>query len=252
MAIRHRLSAILALLVLLMGTLPSLSAQETTPGAGALRILPPDETYAGATRGEWDARWWQYTASFPMDEGPGVDVYGDQCGVGQQGPVFLLPPRHMRRSITYTCAVPAGMAIYVPLGTTTCTNVEPPPFFGEDEEALRACAVGLTEQFADVDAYLDRQPIPDIERYATTSPLFTLDLPENNVYGVPPGDALAVSSTYGFIIEPPLPGTYEITMSVKIPHGSSALVVDFLAVRVVVEAPGVPEPGGSPVATPDS
>lgn len=249
MTIRHPLPAILAVLVLLTSTMPHLLAQEATPEAVGLRVLPPEESYAGATRGEWDARWWQYTLSFPEGEGPGVDVYGDQCGIGQEGPVFLLPPRHLRRSLTYTCTIPAGMAIYVPLGTAKCSTVEPTPSFGANEEELRDCAMALTEQFADVDAYIDRQPIPDIERYATTSPPFSLDLPENNILGVPSGDALAVSSTYGFIIAPPPPGAYEITMWVKIPEGPSALVAEFLAVRIIVEPVG---PGAPPMATPAS
>jgi len=241
---------VLAVVALLVSSIAPAGSQPATPTAGDLVVLGPDELYAGATRGEWDARWWQYTLSFPLDEGPAFDVWGEQCGLGQNGPVFFLPARLTQRPVTYTCAIPAGMAIYVPLATAECSTVEPPPYFGRNEEELRACAVEAMEQLVDVKAYVDRQPIPDIASYATTSPLFTLHLPENNFLSAPTGVAKAVSSTYGFLIAPPPPGEYRVAMSVKFPQGPTTFFVDFWEIRFVVEAPQVVEPGATPGATP--
>ena len=63
----------------------------TAPDGGGVEILPPDELWAGATRGEWDARWWQWAVSMPEEVNPGFDVTGERCGYGQFGPVFFVP-----------------------------------------------------------------------------------------------------------------------------------------------------------------
>ena len=36
---------------------------ETTSETAAVEILPPDESWAGVTRGEWSARWWQWASA---------------------------------------------------------------------------------------------------------------------------------------------------------------------------------------------
>ena len=46
-------------------------------GDGAVEILPPDESWAGLTRGELDARFWQWNMSMPEDVNPYFD--DDRC-----------------------------------------------------------------------------------------------------------------------------------------------------------------------------
>ena len=74
----------------------------TVAQPGALEILPPDETFGGATRGEWDARGVQRGFSMPEDISPNSAL---GCGLGQSGPVFFLPS-HGR------CVVPEGTAMF--------------------------------------------------------------------------------------------------------------------------------------------
>ena len=79
------------------------------------------------------------------------------------------------------------------------------------------------------------QEVADLDTYRIASPLFTVTLPENNIFGVEPGVAQAVSESYSFIIAPPPPGEYQITFSTLAsgePEGT---------VNVIVEAPRVIE-----------
>ena len=57
----------------------------TTPAMAMVEILPPDESWGGATRGEWDAQWWQRVVSMPEDVNPYFDSTGERCGYGQSG-----------------------------------------------------------------------------------------------------------------------------------------------------------------------
>jgi len=217
----------------------------TAVEAGGMEILPPDEMWAGATRGEWDARFWQWAVSFPEEGNPNFDTTGESCGYGQSGPVFFLPASFTGEPAEpgFTCVVAEGTAIYGGLIGAECSTVEPPPFFGRDEDELRACAIASMDEvidFPEVTINGEDLDLGDLEAYHTSSPLFTLTFPENNFFGVEPGVAHAVSDGYGFLIAPPPPGEYVLAISIAGPEPYAS------SITVVVEAPQVIEP---PVST---
>ncbi len=252
----HRFRSWVVLLVVtavsLLAVAPAI-AQEATPGVAVdgVTVLEPDETYAGVSRGEWNARWIQWILSFPADTGPGVDPTGERCGYGQSGPVFFLPTNLTGEPSATTCVVPEGMAIFVPISGAVCSTVHPPPFFGRTEAELQTCATTAMEGTR-VEASVNGQEVPGLERYRAGSPLFTMTFPEDNFYGVPAAVALTVVEGYAFIIAPPSPGEYEIT---KLTIFSNPTEAGGTTYRVIVEAPQVIEPeatpaAGTPVATP--
>jgi hypothetical protein len=205
------------------------------PAATPVEILPPDEPFAGLTRGEWDARQWQWLVSMPVDVNPGDDTAGDRCGYGQSGPVFFVIGSGGGGD--RTCVVAEGTAIHVVVATVECSTVEPPPFFGRSEEELRACATADMDLVTDVSARVNGADVANLDTYRTASPLFTLTFPDNNIFGVEPGVAQAVSEGFSFLIAPPSPGRYEIAWLVSYPSGPLGG-----SATVVVEAPQVLEP----------
>ena len=124
----------------------------------------------------------------PEDVSPWFDTTDERCGYGQSGPVFFVlgwPP--------LTCVVAEGTAIYVRLTGPECSTVEPPPWFGRTEEELRACAnSGLDEEASELQASVNGHDVANLDAYRTTSPLFTVTFPEDNVIDVDPGVANAV------------------------------------------------------------
>ena len=242
---RPLLLAIVAL-VLLAGPMTPTTAQEATPPAGGPTILGPDEEYAGATLGEWMARWWQWTFSFSKDTSPSLDATGVLCGSGQSGPVFFLPVNYLGGRITRTCIVPAGMAIYVPVGEGNCSTIEPPPFHGRNEEELQACATAVADAITEVTASINGEPVPDLELYRVSSPLFPLTFPANHVFFEVPdevsGVALGVGAGVSFIIAPLAPGEYEIDVSAVLGGGQVATTH---RVQVI-------EPAASPRSSPEA
>jgi hypothetical protein len=215
-------------------TTPDTSVAAMAEGA-AVEILPPDELFAGLTRGEWDARQWQWLVSMPVDINPGDDTAGDRCGYGQSGPAFFVIGSGGGGE--RTCIVAEGTAIYVVVATVECSTVESPPFFGRTEEELRACTAADMDLVTDVSARVNGIDVANLDTYRTSSPLFTLTFPDNNIFGVESGVAHAVSEGYSFVIAPPTPGRYEIAWLARYPDdllGGSA--------TVIVEAPQVIEP----------
>ena len=247
-------------LSLAAGSFGRTAAQDATPAGGELTdgvtVLPPDAAVAGVTRGEWYARWWQWAASFPAEVNPGVGEGGTRCGYGQAGPVFFLPGVFTPEPLDVACLVPAGAAVFVPVGGAECSTVEPPPFFGRDEAELRACAEAHTDSYTAVAVSVDGREVPDLERYRAASPPFALILPEGNVFGAPPGVAAAAADGYHLLLAPLPEGEHEIRVSAEVDLGDDTMVFEG-TYRLLVAGPTVVEPAatpgaGTPAATPEA
>jgi len=251
----HVVVRLVVLLLLLSGLAPVSVAQESPSGVevGGVTVLPPDESYGGATRGEWDARSWQWAVSMPEEINPGFDTTGERCGYGQHGPVFMLPGAYTPESFTRTCVVAEGTALFVSIAGAGCSTVEPPPFFGRTEQELRECAIANTDAITAYSLTINGEPVEGLEAYRTTSPLFTMTFGEDNFFGVPAGVAESVSNSYSVIIAPPPPGEYEITGSASFEGESEPFES---TTRVIVQEAQVIEPAatpaaGTPAATPE-
>ena len=121
------------------------------------------------------------------------------------------PPQPVER----TCVVAEGTAIYANPVSFDCSTAEPPPFFGRTEDELRACANAWLDKATDYQASINGHDVGDLEAYRSSSPLFTLTFPENNLFGAEPVVAQAVSAAYSFIIAPPPPGEYKIALTTR-------------------------------------
>jgi hypothetical protein len=207
---------------------PSTHTAETA----AVEILLPDEPWAGLTRGEWDARGWQWSLSLPPD----FDASGGRCGYGQVEPVFFLPGSTQAE---ITCVVAEGTAIFVKFAGVECSTVEPEPYFGRTEDELRACAIAaLDGELLDYQARIDGHDVADLDTYHSVSPLFTITFAEDNRFQVPPAIGQSVAAAYSFIIAPPAPGEYEIVLSTTYLGDPEPYTY---TVNLVVEAPQVIE-----------
>jgi hypothetical protein len=209
-------------------------------------VYPPDELVAGATLGEWGARHWQWTLSFPVGINPGQDVSGATCGYGQSGPVFFIPRNFP------PCAVPSGAALFVPIAGTVCSTAEPPPFAGRSAAELRACAAAEVDRYTGIVVRVDGEPVPEIASHRVASPPFPLLLPEHNVLGASPGMAVAVADGYQLLLAPLPVGTHEIVAHVELTDGT-VLPDKVLHLTVVVPPELEPEASplpGTPVSSP--
>lgn len=222
----------------------------TQDSADAVTVHGPDEVVGGATLAEWNARNWQWAISLPEEANPNFDPTGEKCGYGQFGPVFFLPAQYVESTFEiapegYNCIAPEGVALYVTVAGAGCTTIEPPPYFGRDEAELAACAATIADGISLIEASINGQPVLDLDQYRTVTPLFPMLFGTDNFYGVEPSVALSVADGYAFIVAPPPPGEYEITVSVQF---ESDEAVYTSTQRVTVVAPVVIEPEASPAA----
>lgn len=181
-------------------------AQNPNPG-----VIPSNAKAYGMTYGEWSAKWWQWAFSLPVDQNPFFDEEGEcsNGANGQLGPVwFLTGVINVSGTAERDCTVPAGKALFFPIINVECSTLEVPPFHGDNEAELRACAMGF--HFGDVFAEIDGVAVQNLVSYLKDSPLFTFTVPPDNVLGVDPGTGQSVSNGYYLMLAPLSVGEHNI------------------------------------------
>ncbi len=244
---------VVALVGLVAVSRPALSAvaPDGTPTGPGVAVLPPDAQVAGLNLAEWSTRSWQWIFSFPQDVNPFSDDGGARCGYGQSGPVFFLAGAE--HTVERTCVVPSGVHLLAPLAGSECSTVEPPPFFGRDEAELRRCAsdaVDMAETTLDMTTMqltVDGQTVDDLSAYRTSTPLFTLQLPEDNLLGSSQRVADSVADGYLVLLSPFSVGEHVVTIAGPGPQPGETITITY---RLTVVSGGYATPSASPAASP--
>jgi hypothetical protein len=121
------------------------------------------------------------------------------------------------------CTVKPGTKVFVAASSVECSTLEPPPFFGANEDELRNCA---RDQDVDVapTVTVDGKSVPVSE---VETPLLHITLPENNILGRPAAQGLVGQSVaHGWValLHPLTPGEHTIVGegAVVVPPGTGA------------------------------
>src|SRR5437016_706240 len=102
---------------LVLGTLLAggLVAMSPLLALASFTVVPPDQTFAGKTYGEWSESWWQWAAPVPANSSPITDTTGTRCGVNQSGPVWFLAGTTGGPPVSRQCTVPSNLGIFFPI-----------------------------------------------------------------------------------------------------------------------------------------
>jgi hypothetical protein len=182
--------------------------------------------------GDWAALWWQWAVGTPADVNPVLDTTGANCAVNQPVPgVFLLAGSFSNGTINRTCTVPVGTSFLIPMLNDAyfAQQTDPPE---QRTEAFVRSQVTCVEHGANLALSVDGVALANPTSYLEKSALFSVNLPPNNVFGVPP-QLLSPSvdeGYYGFV-EPLTPGAH----SVHIASSSSCGVTEDVSYTLNVQ-----------------
>ena len=167
---------------------------------------------------------WETVLKTPVPENP--LAAGEPWCVDLDGAVapFTLDP-----AAVPTCTVDVGTEIFVAALSVECSTVEEPPFYGGNEAELRQCVRDLDVLQGDLTVTVDGEPVP---LTLVESPLLRLDLPEDNLLGVPAQQALSVAAGLVALLQPLPPGTHEIVTT-----GTGTILGDFTNMTTIVVEP---------------
>jgi hypothetical protein len=199
-------------------------------GAGALapataagnepRVFPPKSHPYGLSYGQWQARWFKWLMEIPVPDNPALDETGANCNVRQTGRVWFTAAT-FSLTTTRSCTISAGQAVLVFAVGNECSDIEPPPFFGDNEADLRECAAAGFDEFwpTSPSITVDGAAVPDITRFRTQTPVFGYTLPEDNLLGAPAGTTAtkAISDGIAVMLKPLSPGRHRVVISYESP-----------------------------------
>lgn len=171
---------------------------------------------------------WETVLETPTPQNPFAG--GDPC-VDLGGVVAPFAPPG---TLSLTCTVKPGTKLFITAWSSECSTVEPPPFFGRNEAELRACARAADAGITRHEITLDGRPVPVSE---VESGLLTIDLPADNILGVPAQRAFSVAHGWVALLHPLTPGTHEIVLDVE---GTDVfgMPVDFTNTTTIIVKPG--------------
>ena len=193
-------------------------------------VLPLHARYKGLTYGDWLALSWQAVLAIPVEAGGHPLITGGAVGL-DEGVVSLWAPvvPAGSPSVSIPVTIAPGQHLSVGMISVECSVAEPPPFHGEDEAELRACANGLLDLASDLYVAIDGKQVQNPGAYRTESPLFRFGpLAEGNVLGLPPGtQSDAVAAGCGLLLSPLSVGVHRITVRATVPAFGIAVDAEF-------------------------
>lgn len=205
-------SFVLLLVSILLALAVAAAASAANPNP---RVLPVNGKPYGQTYGEWSAAWWQYVYSVPTSSNPLFDTSGANCDVGQSGPVFFLVGATTSSAVDRACTVPSGKALFFPVLNNECDNI---PDFQFTIDELRSFCKAPMDAATNMSVSVDGVPIAGLDStaspYRVQSPVFSITLPEDNIYsfGVIPAGTYepAVGDGYYVMLAPLSAGMHTV------------------------------------------
>jgi hypothetical protein len=200
-------------------------------------VVDRDSLAFGRSYGELSAAFWQWSLSIPVANHPLFDN-GD-CSVGQSGDVWFIGPRFCisgssdcnQGSITRSCSIPRGKAIFFPKVSAEDSAPEEPafgcgtslaPLIAGTTDELAQCAqfyyfYGVTSVSAEIDGVV----VPNLMKdFHVQSPVYGYTMPNDNLLNAigegpyPAGNYFpAVANGVYVLLSPLSPGRHVIKFS---------------------------------------
>jgi hypothetical protein len=150
----------------------------------------------------WAAIWCNWMLSIPKNRNPSLDSTGRNCAVNQdnENVWFLTGTFGNVESVHRKCTMPAGRAILFPILVKEDS-------FAEDSRLVTSAQLikrsrDATDKVVYMEASIDNMKLRNLENYRAQSPVFDLNYPINNVYGVKSGLTKSVCDGFWLFIKP--------------------------------------------------
>lgn len=192
-----------------------------------VKIYSQDSKPFGRTFSEWSTRWWEWLLRIPKSINPANDFTGQNAYLSQHDPnVFFLCQtiESATQLPTRKISIPKGRSIFMPILNWISNSYK----HGKTEQDLIEIARVRMDAIGDLQVNLDGRNIPGLEKYRFLSEIFTVELPEENILDLPPGQAQFVSDGYWLFMGPILK---DVVMST---YGSCSSGITKIGIKYVI------------------
>ena len=195
-----------------------------------VKVYSQDSKPFGLTFGKWSAIWWQWILRIPKSINPATDFTGQNASIGQRDPnVFFLcqTVESVRQQPTRKIVIPRGRSIFMPI-LNWISNFDE---HGNSEHELIETARNRIDAIGNMEVNIEGRYIQELEKYRFLSEFFVVDLPEDNILDLPPGQSRFISDGYWLFTGPLLNDTMISTFASCSSGRTRIGVYYFVAVR---------------------
>jgi hypothetical protein len=196
-------------LVISVATVGSFSAYGTSSNPST--FLKGSTPY-GVPYEDWMTKWWQWNMQIPKDQHP--QLLGstlNKCLVGESGNVSFLT-QSLQGKTEYSCTIPAGNAIMIPISTGECTSDEAKSSIPAD---MMKCATE-GNKYLTFDVTVDGVRLNGLDQNDARSKVFNMTVPENNFLELKPGQWNAVTGGYFAFLKPLPIGNHDLGIFARV------------------------------------
>jgi hypothetical protein len=197
-------------LILTLSSNGSIIAASSNYGVFTNKSSPYDIPYR-----EWIAKWWTWWLGIPNSVHPSNN-YSDfkRCSIMQEGPVWFFPDLIVDvGKINYTCNVPSGKGILLPLTTTICERGIEGPL---TDSQLAECADNILTPIRNIDVTVDGKKV-DVSRSFDKADFFNVTFPQDplrSLGNVIPGSYRGIATGYFLFLHDLPRGEHDIELKV--------------------------------------
>ena len=151
--------------------------------------------------------FWTYALQTPAAQNPFTSDNNRCHSLGQEvlAPILPFAPA------STTCTVKPGPSVFIGEMSAECSTAEAAPFHGDNEAELRACVrddlSGGVGNFNVHTLIVDGRTVSVT---AVETPLMTVNLPPDNMLGLPAQEALSVARGWVALLHPMTPGVHQL------------------------------------------
>jgi hypothetical protein len=179
----------------------------------------PGQSIGKRILGELGARWWTWAVEEPTATNPQIGPDGCEGPFSLKGrEVFFLSGTLSGEPVMRECTVSRKTWLFFPVVNTFTGE----PTGVSSEEAFRQFVNNCMDQAlvdSTVFVTVDGEPLRvSIKKQRADTPLFTFDLPADNIYGAPSGEYQAVADGVWVLLHPLKEGTHTVTFGGDFPN----------------------------------
>ena len=172
-------------------------------------LFEPDSVPFGVTIPEWIIRWWRWLLTSSLETNPASDKLGICSELRQDDPYMWFLAGTFGGSANRTCNVPVGRAILIPIINYECSFADEPLITSEQELELK-CKKEI-DDIKHLSVSIDGVTFTNLERYRVRSPVFSINLKENNILGVNSGLTKMITDGFWIFLKPLKIGDHNVT-----------------------------------------
>ena len=193
---------LIMILVAAVGTFPAygVSSSPSTFFAGS--------TPYGVPYNDWLEKWWQWNIQIPKEQHPQtVNFNLIKCPVGESGPVSFLT-QSLQGESQYSCTVPAGHAILIPISPGECTT----------DEAHSSVPADMIKCATEGNKYLtfDGVHLNGLDQNNAITGIFNMTVPKDNFLDLKPGQWKDAAGGYWAFLKALPVGDHKVSITARV------------------------------------